>query len=84
MCELPVVATNIGGLPETVCDQVTGFIVEATDTADMTEKVKLILSDQELAENMGKAARIRYQSEYNYDHFIEKLNRIYSNVISIQ
>lgn len=84
MCELPVVATNIGGLPETVSDQVTGFIVEATDIADMTEKVKLILSDPELAENMGKAARIRHQSEYNYDQYIEKLNTIYSNVISSQ
>lgn len=81
MCELPVVATDIGGLPETIIDQLTGFIVKATDIARMTEKVKLILSDQELAENMGRAARLRQQSEYNYEQYGERLNALYSNVI---
>ena len=55
--------------------------MKATDIARMTEKVKLILSDQELAENMGRAARLRQQSEYNYEQYGERLNALYSNVI---
>lgn len=84
MCELPVVATDIGGLPETISDQVTGFIVKATDIRGLTERVKLILSDQELAKNMGRAARLRQQSEYSYEQYVEKLNALYSNVIASQ
>lgn len=84
MCELPVVATDIGGLPETISDGLTGFIVKGTDVAGMTEKVTLLLSDKELGIEMGRAARFRQQSEYNYEKYREKLDALYVNLISSQ
>ena len=82
MCGLPVVATDIGGLPETICDQSTGFIVQANDIVKLTEKVKLLLNDEELARKMGEEARLRQQSEYNYGNYVESVNTLYSNVIA--
>jgi colanic acid/amylovoran biosynthesis glycosyltransferase len=84
MCELPVVATDIGGLPETISDGLTGFIVKATDVAGITEKVTLLLSDKELGIEMGRAARFRQQSEYNYEKYREKLDALYVNLITSQ
>ena len=82
MCGLPVVATDIGGLPETIRDQSTGFIVQANDIAKLTEKVKLLLNNEELARKMGEEARLRQQSEYNYGNYVESVNTFYSNVIA--
>jgi glycosyltransferase involved in cell wall biosynthesis len=81
MCALPVVASNIGGLPETVKDGITGFIVEPKDLHRMTRKVKHLLTDQTLARRMGNAGRSRAQSEYDYIHYIEKLNSIYLKIL---
>jgi glycosyltransferase involved in cell wall biosynthesis len=80
LCELPVVATSIGGLPETISDGRTGFIVEPKDTPRMTQKVKQLLTNQNLAQLMGTAAKTRATSEYNYANYLEKLNSIYLSI----
>jgi glycosyltransferase involved in cell wall biosynthesis len=80
LCELPVVATSIGGLPETISDGGTGFIVEPKDTRRMTQKVKQLLTNQNLAQRMGTAAKTRGTSEYNYVDFLEKLKSIYLSI----
>ena len=84
MCELPVVATAVGGLPETVNDGITGFIVGANDVSGMVKKIKLLLNDQNLAKKMGKAARDRQQSEYNYHKYVQDLNLLYNSVLEQQ
>jgi glycosyltransferase involved in cell wall biosynthesis len=83
LCELPVVATNIGGLPETVEDGVTGFIVPHDDLPAMTRKVKKLLDDQSLARLMGSAGRSRAQSEYDYSLYVKKLNSMYRKILKI-
>jgi len=80
LCELPVVATSIGGLPETISDGTTGFIVEPKDTLGMTQMVKQLLTNQNLAQLMGKAAKTRGESEYNYVNYLEKLHSIYLSI----
>jgi glycosyltransferase involved in cell wall biosynthesis len=80
LCELPVVATSIGGLPETIRDGTTGFIVEPKDTLGMTQKVKQLLTNQNLAQLIGKAAKTRGESEYNYVNYLEKLHSIYLSI----
>jgi colanic acid/amylovoran biosynthesis glycosyltransferase len=83
LCELPVVATNIGGLPETVKNGVTGFIVPHDDLPAMTSKVKKLLDDQSLARLMGSAGRSRAQSEYDYSLYVKKLNSMYRKILKI-
>jgi glycosyltransferase involved in cell wall biosynthesis len=83
LCELPVVATNIGGLPETVKDGVTGFIVPHDDLPAITSKVKKLLDDQSLARLMGSAGRSRAQSEYDYSLYVKKLNAMYRKILKI-
>jgi glycosyltransferase involved in cell wall biosynthesis len=80
LCELPVVATSIGGLPETISNGRTGFVVEPKDTPGMTQKVKQLLTNQNLAQIMGTAAKTRATSEYNYANYLEKLNSIYLSI----
>lgn len=53
---LPVVATNVGGIPEIVTEE-TGILVNPEDSVGLAEAVNKILQDKELKEKMNEAAR---------------------------
>jgi glycosyltransferase involved in cell wall biosynthesis len=65
--KIPVVATWVGGVPETVRDGVTGFMVPPRDEILLAEAMNKLLSDKNLRTKMGKSGR-RFVME-NYDWF---------------
>ncbi|MDQ7794799.1 MAG: N-acetyl-alpha-D-glucosaminyl L-malate synthase BshA [bacterium] len=56
-CEVPVVASRVGGLPEVVADGVSGFLVPPQDLPAMVDRAVAVLSDPALQSRMAKAAR---------------------------
>lgn len=52
----PVIATNVGGIPELVNDQ-TGILVNPEDPVGLAEAINKLLEDKELREKMGENAR---------------------------
>jgi glycosyltransferase involved in cell wall biosynthesis len=56
----PVVATDAGGIPDLVTDEVEGLLVPPADTIALADALERVLRDRELAERMGAAARARY------------------------
>ena len=67
-CGVPVVATNIGSIGEVVIDGRSGFLVEPNDPGQLAEAINKILSNPELAEEMGKFGR--EYVEKNFSHKI--------------
>jgi len=51
--QTPVVASNIGGIPEQVINNKTGFLVEPDDIVGWAERVITLLKDKKLAQEMG-------------------------------
>jgi N-acetyl-alpha-D-glucosaminyl L-malate synthase BshA len=47
-CEVPLLTSNVGGIPELNIDGETGFLCEVGDIETMTEKAKFILADENL------------------------------------
>lgn len=56
-CEVPVVASNAGGIPEVVQQGVTGFMAKVGDVDQMADDALRILRSRELYTQMGQAAR---------------------------
>ncbi len=52
-----VICTRIGGLPETVSDGVTGFVVEPGDRAELEARLRQLLGDRRLARRFGERGR---------------------------
>ena len=52
----PVIATNVGGIPEIVNDQI-GILISPEDSVGLAEAINNLLEDKELMEKMGKNAR---------------------------
>jgi glycosyltransferase involved in cell wall biosynthesis len=55
-CGTPVVGTAIGGIPEQIEDNRTGFLVSPGDPRNMADRIKLLLRDVDLRRKMGVAA----------------------------
>ena len=81
-CEVPVVASRVGGLPEVVTDGETGFLSEVGDVDKMAEDAGRLLSDSELRRKMGKGARESAISRYRTDIVIPKYIDYYNRVLS--
>ena len=58
-CAKPTVVSRSGGLPESVVDEETGYIIEKEDTEALIDRLSTLLADEELCEQMGAAGRRR-------------------------
>jgi glycosyltransferase involved in cell wall biosynthesis len=56
-CGLPVVVTDTGGTAELVQENVNGFVIPWSNVNDLTEKLALLVRDQQLRHRMGNASR---------------------------
>jgi glycosyltransferase involved in cell wall biosynthesis len=56
---LPVVSTNVGGIPELVTDGETGLLVASDDDESMADKIRILLGNSELTERLSNAGRKR-------------------------
>ncbi|ORV99058.1 glycogen synthase [Mycobacterium kyorinense] len=85
-CATAVVASDVGGIPEVVADQVSGLLVHynpgdpAGYQADLAEAVNALLADPERAERYGQAGRQRCIAEFSWAHIAEQTLEIYRKV----
>jgi glycosyltransferase involved in cell wall biosynthesis len=80
-CEIPVVATDAGGLPEVVENGVTGFVVPKGDAAALAGAIDRLLADDALRSRMGKAGRIRAVERFDWDLSVKKFEAVYASVL---
>jgi len=82
-CEVPVVASRVGGLPEVVDDGETGFLSAVGDVDKMAADAVRLLTDKKLRREMGKRARASAISRYSTDLVIPKYIEFYEKVITV-
>jgi len=73
----PVVATNVGGVPDTVVDGETGFLVSPTDADKFAQKLLLLIEDDKLRKEMGIAAKVFARNKFSKQHEIDSLKQLY-------
>ncbi|MEM9831976.1 MAG: glycosyltransferase [Bacteroidota bacterium] len=73
--KLPVVASNVGGLPDLVVHQKTGFLAEVKNSTDFAEKTTQLLESPKLRENMGQAGRQHYLSSFTVEKYWKNMER---------
>lgn len=61
---LPVVVTDVGGLPEVIENNVTGFVVKRDDVSGFAEKLRCLLGDDNLRSSMGGMGARRVQEHF--------------------
>ncbi len=83
-CEVPVVATNVGGVPELMINGETGYLVPAKNPMELSEKVNKLLEDRDLRIKMGKFGRMTIiQRGLTWETHAKKTIKIYSKLLTI-
>jgi glycosyltransferase involved in cell wall biosynthesis len=62
---LPVITTNVGGIPEIVVDGITGFIIQPGDAFALGDRLRKLISDRELRSRMASASRARAERYFD-------------------
>lgn len=78
---LPVVASNVGGVAESVVDGVTGFLVPKGDKAVLAERLVRLLGDSALRQEMGLAGRGVYEREFAFEVMYQRTHQVYQDVL---
>ena len=81
-CEVPVIASRVGGIPEVVDDGLTGCLSEVGDIEKMSADAALLLSNEELRREMGRRARESAVSRYSTDLVIPQYIEFYERIIA--
>lgn len=76
-CGVPVVCSRLGSLEEIVQDRGTGLHFHAGDPEDLASKVEWAWAHPAEMEEMGRAARLEYESKYTPERNHEALLQIY-------
>jgi glycosyltransferase involved in cell wall biosynthesis len=78
----PVVASNVGGIPEIIDDDVTGVLFSAGDFQDLAKKMTKLLSDEKYRLNLGQAGKNKVKECYLIDDKVRRLEKIYYEVLN--
>ena len=81
-CGLPVISTNIGGIPEAVQHEVTGIMVEPKNIGALTAAMRRLLGDSGLRARLGAAARVVAESRFGLGPMLERMEVLFAGVHS--
>lgn len=78
---VPVVATDVGGTPELVEDNVTGLLVKSQSPDELAKSILLLLADRDRAERMGREGHQRAFGKFHPRTFIDAVENMYLELL---
>ena len=79
-CEVPVVASNVGGLPEVIENRVTGFLHAPDDLDGMATSAVAVLTDCDLHRTVARLARRRVREQFCEERVVPMYEDLYRTV----
>jgi len=79
---LPVVASSVGGIEESVRDGETGFLVPRGGVELLQERLARLLTDPELRVRLGAHGRAHYEQHFTLSHSVAKTLAVYEDVLA--
>ncbi|GAK57431.1 putative glycosyltransferase, group 1 [Candidatus Vecturithrix granuli] len=78
---LPIVATNVDGIPEAVQDGITGFLAQPGDLRALADKIVYVLEHPEIAQEMGRKGQERV-AEFDIYRMVHQQEELYRSLIA--
>ncbi|MGP4079007.1 glycosyltransferase [Pseudalkalibacillus sp. R45] len=81
-CGVPVVVSNVGGLPEVVRDEHTGYIIPSENSEAIAEKMAFLVDKEDMRTTLGNNGREHVVSHYKWEDNAELMSEIYNRILS--
>ena len=79
---LPVVATNVGGVPEVVDSGRTGWLVPPKEPAALAQAVVQMLADEEMRRTFGQAGRERVERDFSLKQMVSRYETLFDDLLA--
>jgi glycosyltransferase involved in cell wall biosynthesis len=79
---LPIIATNVNGIPEQVVDGKTGLLVERQDVAGLAAAITTLVDNPILCQKMGYEGIEKLQRDFTIDEMVASTKALYQSVMS--
>lgn len=79
--EIPCVAANIDGVPEAVVHNKSGLLFTPEDVNDLTEKILLLLENEELGKSLAREAKITAEKNFRKEFQAERIFSVFEKVL---
>jgi N-acetyl-alpha-D-glucosaminyl L-malate synthase BshA len=83
-CEVPVIASRVGGLPEVIDDGETGFLRAPDDLDGMVASALRLLTDADLHQRMARAARRTAVERFSADRIVPQYEQAYEQLLQTE
>jgi glycosyltransferase involved in cell wall biosynthesis len=80
-CGLPIIATNVNGIPEQVTDRVTGLLVPHQDVNALAEAIATLIADPHTRQQMGAAGYQKFLQEFTVEQMVDKTQILYRSIL---
>jgi glycosyltransferase involved in cell wall biosynthesis len=80
---IPTVATNVGGNPELVKDQVNGILIPVKSPEHLAQAMRVILDDSQLAHRFGRQARIMANENFSLEKMTADTQALYHDELAL-
>lgn len=77
---LPIIGTEVGGIPDFLRDRETGLFVKVDDHQDLAEKILLLLRDENLRQKLILQGRDLAANHYSWDKIARRLGEIFADL----
>jgi glycosyltransferase involved in cell wall biosynthesis len=77
---LPIISTNIGGIPEELDDTISGYLINPGDVEMLAVHILKILDDKDLCNSIGLQARKKFEDNFTIEKIIQDIELTYSEI----
>jgi glycosyltransferase involved in cell wall biosynthesis len=78
---LPVISTKVGGIPEFLVDNKNGFLIDAGDSTQLTQRLLILLQDPKLADEMGDRGRKLIEEKFSWHKITSQVIALYQKLL---
>jgi glycosyltransferase involved in cell wall biosynthesis len=80
--QLPVVTTNVGGIPETITDGKNGFMCKPFNPTEFSDRILYLLEHPQAAKEMAFQARKTIEERFDWRIIVKKVLEVYDESLS--
>ena len=77
----PVIASNIGGIPELVEDGVNGYLIPPKDPVALAEKLEVLIGNKEMRQIMGAAGKRKFEENFDAATMVKRIEKLYGSIL---
>lgn len=81
-CELPVIASNVGGVPEVILDRKTGLLIPPQNPSAIADAVLYLIANPDHRKKLGKSGREFVKKNYDWQKNAQRMESLYKEILN--